>query len=673
MLMYPHLFKPFKIRNTVFRNRIIAAPIQTSNKWNGFQTYDEMAFFEAKARGGAAQITVGETTVDPAYSAQPWTFTLDIHNPATQPNLSCLAHAIKRHGAIASIELAHPGIQALADPKVDQNSDDDHTVAMGKRVSMYDITNIIHTNIPVGPVDGVRTDGIAYRAMSKEDIAHCVEMFARSAEICQRAGFDMCMIHGAHGWLVSQFLSAHLNTRTDEYGGSIENRARLLLEIADAIHERCGRDFLIELRISDELVDYGINIDEVVQVAKLCEGHVDLIHVSAGHHNEISTSWRTFPQAIFTKPGCNVYLAEKVKQNTTIPVITVGGINTPELAESIIAEGRADFVALGRALVADPDFPNKARSGHPELIRPCLRCSECMNAVRYNSTFRCAVNAEAAFDFQARNQPAPKTSKQVVIVGGGPAGMEAAITAAQDGHRVTLLEKSGELGGLLKISDRDPHKADMKKYKDYLAARTCALADVRLNTPATAELVASLHPDVLLLAVGSSPIAPRFKGAETNCVMTALDAYHNLTKVGKKIVIVGGGLVGCELGLLLGDLGKEVTIVEMRKQLGDMDGSQMHTLPMLMTIEQMENVTGITEAKCSEITANGVIIETEAGERLLPADTVITSVGMRSNLGEMDELWQCAPIVLPIGDAIRAGKIKDAVLTGHQAAKDLNY
>ncbi len=673
MLMYPHLFSPFTIRNTTFKNRIIAAPIQTSYKLNGFQSLDEMAFFEAKARGGAAQITVGETTVDPAYSAQPWTFTLDIHNPATQPNLSVLAHAIKRHGAIASIELAHPGIQAMADPDVDQKSDDDHTVAMGKRVSMYDISNIIHTNVPLGPSAGVRPDGIRYKEMTKEDIKHCVEMFALSAEICQRAGFDMCMIHGAHGWLVSQFLSEALNHRTDEYGGSVENRARLLIEIADAIHERCGRDFLIELRISDELVDYGINIQDVIAVGKLCEGHIDLIHVSAGHHNEIGTSYRTFPQCIFTKPGCNVYLAEAVKKEVNIPVITVGGINSPELAESIIAEGRADFVALGRALVADPDFPNKARSGHPEEIRPCLRCSECMNTVRYNSAFRCAVNAEAAYDFQARAIPAAKTQKNVVIVGGGPAGMEAAVTAAEDGHKVTLLEKSGALGGLLKISDYDSHKLDMKQYKDYLARKTYKLADVRVNCPATPELVKSLNPDVLILAVGSSPIQPPFKGKETNHVMTALDAYFNLTKVGKKVAIIGGGLVGCELGLLLGDLGKEVSIIEMRKALGDMDGSQMHTLPMLMTIDQMDNVTGYTEAKCSEITKDGVLIETKDGVKLVEADTVITSIGMASNLKSVFNLWDCAPIVVPVGDAIRAGKIKEAVLTGHHAAKDLNF
>ena len=346
---YPHLFSPIRIGNVTFKNRIFATPTTSLS-----DLQSQIAFFENKARGGAAQVSLAETAVTGKYLLEPagTTFVLD----GDEREMGMLAEfvtSMKAYGAVPSVQLNHHGQQV----RPDRNN--------GRS--------------PIGPMGYVREDGVEVLAMDADMIEEAIEAFGKAALFCKRAGFEMCMVHGAHGWIIAQFLSPYNNRRTDRWGGSLENRARFAMEIIDRIRRKCGRDFLIEYRISgEELIEGGMEIEEVIEFVKMIEDRIDIIHVSAGIHDNLFTIKRMFPVISFTEPGCNVHLAEAMKKHVRIPVVTVGGINTPEYAEQILAEGKADIIGMGRELICDPDFPNKARKGLRERIIPCMRCNSCI-------------------------------------------------------------------------------------------------------------------------------------------------------------------------------------------------------------------------------------------------------------------------------------------------------
>jgi 2,4-dienoyl-CoA reductase-like NADH-dependent reductase (Old Yellow Enzyme family)/thioredoxin reductase len=641
MQYYPNLFKPIKIKNVTFRNRIFSAPNQTRFKDN-----IEIAFMEAKARGGAAQVTVGETPITSKYVRQSSAYTFVLDDPHDMRLLAETALAIKTHGAVACIQLSHVGLYTILHSKNDLN--------------------------PIGPMGFVRKDGVEVIAMDEAMIEETVEAYGIAAANVKRAGFDSCQVHGAHGWLLAQFLSPLTNQRKDIYGGSLENRARFPKAVVERIREKCGPDFLIEYRISgDELVDGGMRIESVIEFLKMIESTIDLAHISVGVHESRETVHRMFPHTSFTEHGCNVYLAEAVKKAVNIPVMTVGGISDPDHAERILAEGKADIIAMGRALIADPELPNKARNGRRNEIIPCLRCNSCLTAVGYNDIITCAANPQTGRELRWQTAPRPSASRKVVVVGGGPAGMKAAITAAERGHDVTLLEKSDSLGGLLKISDHDPLRSDTRVFKNYLVNRTLALVKVRFNTDATPELVESLAPDVVIAAVGASPVIPTIPGARSERVITALDAYYDVAKVGEKVAVIGGGLVGCETGLYLAELGKNVTIVEMTEVLGD-PVNWRHTVPLIMRMDKTANLKYKTGLRCTEITPSGAkVIDKEGKEQIVEADTVVLAVGMQSDSDTVDRLRYCVPDFYPIGDCVKPQKILEAMQGGYFAALDI--
>jgi NADPH-dependent 2,4-dienoyl-CoA reductase/sulfur reductase-like enzyme len=468
-------------------------------------------------------------------------------------------------------------------------------------------------------------------------------------------------------------LSPLTNQRTDRYGGSLENRARFAIAVVDRIRERCGPDFIIEYRISgDELVPGGMRVDSVIEFLKMVEGKIDLVHVSVGVHESRETVHRMFAHTSFTEHGCNVYLAEAVKRAVNIPVITVGGISDPEHAERILAEGKADIIGMARALLADPDLPNKARRGQRNEIIPCLRCNNCLSAVGYNDLIVCAANPQTGRESRWQTAPQPTGSRKVLVIGGGPGGMKAAITAVERGHDVTLLEKSDRLGGLLKTSDHDPLKTDVKVFKNYLVNRTQALVKVRLNTDATPELVESLAPDFVIAAVGSTPIRPQIPGIDREMVMTALDVYEDVAKVGERVVVIGGALVGCEVGLYLAELGKKVTIVEMTDVIGDPERNWRHTVPLVMRMDATATLEYKTGLKCVEITASGIRVVDKAGrEQLVESDTVVLAVGMRSRSETVDRLRNCVPDFSPVGDCVKPQRIMETMQGGYYAALDI--
>jgi 2,4-dienoyl-CoA reductase-like NADH-dependent reductase (Old Yellow Enzyme family)/thioredoxin reductase len=638
---YPNLFRPIIIRNVTFRNRIFSTPNQTRFKDNV-----EMAYMEAKARGGAAQVTVGETPITGKYVRQSSAYTFILDDPRDMRLLAETALAIKLHGAVASIQLYHPGKYTVLHSKDDLN--------------------------PIGPMGFTRNDGVEVKAMDEDMIEQITESYGLAAAFVQRAGFQCCQVHGGHGWLLSQFLSPLTNQRTDRYGGSLENRARFPIGVVKRIREKCGQDFVIEYRISgDELVEGGMRIDDVIEFVKMIEDTIDIVHVSVGVHESPETVHRMFPHASFTEHGCNVHLAAAMKKAVNIPVITVGGISDPAQAEKILAEGKADIIGMARALLADPELPNKARNGRIHDIVPCIRCNRCLHGVGYNDVIACAVNPQTGRELRWQSAPRPAASRKVLVIGGGPAGMKAAITAVERGHDVTLLEKSGSLGGLLKISDNDPLKADIKVFKNYLVNKTLSMVKVRLNTEATREVVERMAPDVVIAAVGSSPLLPRIPGIPSERVITALDAYYDVTKVGEKAAIIGGGLVGCEVGLFLADKGKDVTIVEMTDDIGD-PVYWRHTIPLVMKMDAMPNLTYGTGQTCVEVTTDGIkVVDKEGKEEFIKADTVLVAAGMVPNTAILEELRDSVRNFFPIGDCVKPQKIMEAMQGGYYAALDI--
>jgi 2,4-dienoyl-CoA reductase-like NADH-dependent reductase (Old Yellow Enzyme family)/thioredoxin reductase len=642
MQNYPNLFKPLKIKNVTFRNRIFSTPNQTRFKDNF-----EMAYMEAKARGGAAQVTIGESPITGKYVRQSGAYTFILDDPHDVRVLAETALAIRLHGAAASIQLSHVGLYTVLHSKNDLN--------------------------PIGPMEFIRKDGVEVKAMNEDMIEETIEAYANAAATVKRAGFDMCQVHGAHGWLPSQFLSPVTNQRKDKYGGSLENRARFPMAVVERIRERCGSDFLIEYRISgDDLIEGGMKVDGVIEFLKMIEKTIDLVHVSAGWHEARETVYRMFAHTSFTEHGCNVYLAEAVKKAVNIPVITVGGISDPAHAERILSEGKADIIGMGRALLADPELPNKARNGRNKEIIPCLRCNNCLVGVGYNDIITCAVNPQTGRELRWQTAPQPIAARTVLVVGGGPAGMKAAITAVERGHDVTLVEKSDSLGGLLKVSDYDPLKSDIRIFKNYLVNRTLDLVKVRFSTEATPEFVKKLAPDVVIVAAGSSPIRPDIPGINGEKVITALEAHYNTAKVGKTVAVIGGGLVGCETGLFLAELGKKVTIVEMTNIIGEPLNWQ-HQIPLMRRMDETPTLSYKTELRCVEITASGIKVadKQQGKEQMIEADTVVLAVGMQANSYVTDKLRDCVVNLYPIGDCVRPQKIREAMQGGYFTALDI--
>ncbi len=639
---YPHLFSPLKVGKLTFRNRIFSTPNSTLSDYQS-----QIAFFENKARGGAACVTLGEHAVTSKYGVEPGgtTFVLDGGEQELR-NLGDFVLSMKSYGAVPNIQLNHHGeYYRLGGAK------------------------------PIGPTARVNGMGLDVLEMDEDMIEEAIEAFADAAFFCKRAGFDMIQLHGAHGWLIAQFLSPYFNKRTDRWGGRLENRARFAMEVINRVRKKCGRDLLIEYRISgDELVEGGMKIDETIEFVKMIEDGIDIVHVSAGLHFVWNTMKRLFPIISFATPGCNVYLAAEMKKRVKIPVETVGGINTPEHAERILAEGQADIIGMGRQLICDPDFPNKAREGRREEIIPCMRCMSCIaNLPEWgNFSFGCAANPRIGRDRMLQRIQAPKASRRVVVIGGGPAGMMAAITATERGHKVTLLEKSDALGGLLKIMDQEPSKWEVQRYKDFLVSRTRrTVADIRLGTEATPENVQAIDPDVVIAAVGSRPIIPDMPGMDKGKALTVVDVYFNREAIGKNVVVVGGGTAGCEAALFLAEHGRKATIIEMLEELADRFGNVFYHLALVEAIENNPNVDCRLRTKCVGATPEGIRVARGGREEILAADSVVWAVGQAPELEIVNRFRDSAPRFCSVGDCDEPRKIMEATRTAFFSAMNI--
>jgi len=625
-MKYPNLFSPIKINTVTARNRIVATPVGE--------------VFEEKALGGAGIVICGHTIVEPGRSSfaspdEPYGF-YKYEVERTQSKIRRAHQA----GAKASIEIFHAGQYA--------------------RVKDY----------AMGPMGFIREDGVEVKAMDLSMMEHTADCFAATSKDAKDLGFDMIFVHFGHGWLAPQFLSPLFNQRTDEFGGSLENRAKFPLMILQRIRKAVGPFFPIDMRISAiEWVQGSITFEDTLAFIKMAEPYIDTVQISAGldinHEGNVHMVTTNFkPHTV------NAEYAAIVRKNVKIPVSTVGAVMNPQEAEDLIASGKVDLVGFGRSFIADPDWPNKAKEGRTEDIVPCIRCNQCYHISTNRRNVGCSVNPRYTNeDFVTKVPLMAEVKKHVVIIGAGPAGLKAALTASQRGHHVTLLEKSSEVGGAVHYIAKEYYKQDILAYLTYLKGQLKkSNIDLRLNTIATPESVKALNPDAIIVAVGASPIVPPIPGIDLPHVMGFYDALENEDKIGQNVVIIGGGSIGAEIGLELAELHhKNVTIVELFDQIA-VQGNLLYRIALRQKMDAVPNLIKKMNSACQSISTEGCLLKTPEGLETIPADTVIIATGVRANMKLAESFYGIVPDTFTIGDCNSARKIMEAVFEGHTIA-----
>lgn len=642
---YPHMFSPITIGGVTFKNRIWSAPAGAHLLYGkeGYPNDHVVAYYANKAKGGSANITVSAQNMDIYQEYDNVHAHENIFDSENHRFWNHLTDAIHFYGAKASLEL-------LGFSYHGRNY-------KGELVS-YSVNGEEGTQI----LDKAAMESIA-------------SIYADAAENALKCGFDMILIHGGHGLILSQMLSPKFNTRTDEFGGCLANRAKFPVMILDAIRARVGKKLLIEYRISGSELggDDCFTPDDCVAFLEMVQDKIDIAHISAGSF--FTDTEHIMHPNNFLLPGHNTYLAEYVKKSGKIhiPILTLGAYQQPQDIEAALAAGKADIVAMARGTIADAALVNKSRKGKEDEIIPCIKCFHCLD-YRRAATFGCSVNPTVGREARLPVLVPPKEeTKKVVVIGGGPAGMEAAITAKQRGHEVVLLEKNGVLGGKLNFSRQVPFKRDLCKFMDYLIHMVEKNGvEVRLNTEATVELVEALEPDVVIAAVGAKALVPPIPGVDGANVITAEEAYRKVKAgedIGQKIAVLGGGDVGCETAVYLAqEAGKTVSLVEMTDTLA----AASCAIPRTAITKEIEKcVDAHTGSCCTRITKEGITYVDAAGEHTIQADTVVLSAGMVPQKEQAEAFRMIAGEFFPIGDCVKANNVRTAVRTGYDSAIQL--
>lgn len=646
MKEFSHLFSPIKVGETVVKNRVFMPPISTNLADKGYVTDALVAHYAARAKGGVGLIVTEVTTVEPTYIYLPGD--MSIHDDSFIPGWKKLTEAVHQYDCKILPQLFHPAYMAFPIPGTPRL--------------------IAPSN--VGPYYAKE----APRSVTKEELKVIIKQFGEAALRVKTAGADGVEIHAAHAHgLLGGFLSPLYNKRTDEYGGDISCRLRLTLEVIEEVRKMCGKDFIIDVRISgDEYTDGGLNINDMIYVSKTLEkAGVDMLHVSGGTTIARGSS---IP-APGTKMGSHALLSEEIKKHVSIPVATVGRITEPWIADELIANDKADICMMGRANLCDAEFVNKAMDGHVEDIRPCIGCLRCLTGIMFGKRVSCTINPSLEIENEDTIKEAEE-KKNILVIGSGPAGMEAAFVAHKRGHHVALCEKDDKLGGEMNLAAVPIAKQDLTLVIKYMAHKLEGV-DVRLNTEVTLEMLKNEFKDYEVIAgTGASPIVinpfTQFKSW-----MTADDVLAGRAFPGRKIVIIGGGSVGCEtadyLAPLINDLfprNRDVTILEMA------DGVMMNESGpgrSLLVRRMMEKgVKIITSAKVDSVTETEInYTQDDVTHTIKDADTLIFAAGYKKNPAVEEMLEESGLNYHMIGDAHEIGNIKTAITEAYNLTKDL--
>jgi 2,4-dienoyl-CoA reductase-like NADH-dependent reductase (Old Yellow Enzyme family)/thioredoxin reductase len=637
-----HLFSPFELRGLSLKNRIVMPPMGVFLvEADGSVTQRTLEYYRQRARGGAGMVMVEASAVAPEGIVS--FHQMRIFEESFVPGLASIARVIKEEGARAAIQIHHAG----------------------RQTSSKVIGRPPLAPSPL-PCPSIRGD---VEVLDQEGIQRIVRLFGDAAQRAMEAGFELIEIHGAHGYLINQFLSGFSNIREDHYGGDTRGRARFAVEVVEEVRRRVGPDFPISFKISaQEFVPGGLTVEESVQIVRLLrQAGIDAVQVSAG--NDATPEW--ISQPMLMPRGCLVDSAHRIKEAVDIPVICVGRINGPMLAEEILREGKADLVCMGRALLADPELPRKAREGRLEEIRRCVGCNTCINSIFKKGRVECLVNPELSREQEMAIRPASRR-RRVLVVGAGPAGCEAAWVAASRGHRVELLEASDQIGGQILLGATPSHKKDLlnivRFHKRQLALHKVDCCMGRVVGP---EEILEMRPEVVVLATGAKPVRLPFLQEGANGVCTYREALERPESLPEKVVVAGGGAIGCEVALHLAEWGHKVRIVEMT----DRVGSQYEAMTRKLILQRLRShgvevltnhrITGYREGRLSCL--SGV----EQEPLSLEAPAVVLALGTCPEDRLFAPLCSAGLEVYRIGDCLEPRSIKEAILEGARLGRSL--
>ena len=626
---YKAIYEPLQVGKLLWRNRIEVAPAAPFLPWrkeDGSMPLKD--YYSALAKSGAAVLHIGIGSLEDL-PGKP-----GMIRPACAEmrldELPELVSVLHSDGCLAGVELS---------------------------VSRY----------MLGPHERITT-------MPESEVRSIIESYVLQAKRAKAAGFDILLVHGGHGNIPAQFYSAQINRRTDAYGGSEENRSRFALELLDALRAAVGDDMAIEYRISaEEVLPGSTGFAETLRFAKRIQDKIDLLHVSRGLLEEDETL-PIINSPVYMERGSNLPFAKEFKAALHIPVSVVCGMDL-DTAENAIADGLVDAAAMIRTALADPDFVRKAQEGNASKIRPCVRCNGCIDSTHTKrSPVRCAVNPLCGRESEFRINEPLKKAKDVVIIGGGPAGLEAARTAARRGHSVTLLEKNKRLGGTLHMAAAADFKADMRRYLDW-SIRDVGYNDeilIGMGVEATPQRIADMKPDAIIVAVGAKPIIPKISSCPEKAIWVG-ELETNPQLAGERVVIAGAGFTGLEMALTLAELGKSVTVIDMipEEKVGA-DGIAI-SMTWLKNRLRALNVGFACERRLEDVTELGAVVSLKNGEReTLPCDTVVLSLGVRPDRSMFEAVQGLAPEVLAVGDcSASGGTLMKAIASGFEAAMSL--